>query len=197
MASSYINRLDDIPHFEVKITDKNIETTVQLLISHLKKSWNINKLNKKVYDSGITNKLFGYYVNYDGTTVSPQFSEYGRSEIVLVRIYGNKTDLVIDRAQELRNFEELSKSGMAPNLYCTFSNGYCYKYLEGRALNPQDFNDKNILSLCARQIATMHCLQLSETYLKHHKQESLIFKTINRYISLIPQKYNSEEMQKK
>ncbi|XP_065647110.1 ethanolamine kinase 1 isoform X2 [Hydra vulgaris] len=197
MASSYINRLNDIPHFEVKITDKNVETTVQLLISHLKKSWNINKLNKKVYDSGITNKLYGYYVNYDGTIVSPQFSEYGRSEIVLVRIYGNKTDLVIDRAQELRNFEELSRCGIAPSIYCTFSNGYCYKYMEGRALNPKDFSDKNILNLCARQVANIHCLQLSENYLKHYKLESVLFKTINRYISLIPHKYNSEEMQKK
>ena len=42
-----LSRLDGIAHFDVHITDKNLDTTVKTLISHIKKSWNITKLCKK------------------------------------------------------------------------------------------------------------------------------------------------------
>ncbi|XP_057290691.1 ethanolamine kinase 1-like isoform X2 [Hydractinia symbiolongicarpus] len=191
------SRVNGVPHFDVKITDKNLDNTVRSLMSHIKKSWDITKLHHKVYDSGITNKLVGYYVVDGDLKVSTRFGEYGRSDIVLVRIYGSKTELIIDRAQELRNFQELSRCSAAPPLYCTFQNGYCYRYLEGKVLGVEDFKNPVILNLCAKYIAKLHSLRLSDEYLKQHKMESTLFSTMRKYINLIPAEYESKEKQER
>ena len=54
----------------------------------------------QVYTDGITNKLVGVY-HKNGS----------KSEQLLVRVYGNKTDLFIDRSKEKRNIQ-VSKSGL-------------------------------------------------------------------------------------
>lgn len=58
-------------------------------------------------------------------------------DVVLVRIYGNKTELLIDRDEEVKSFRVLQAHGCAPQLYCTFNNGLCYEFIQGEALDPQ------------------------------------------------------------
>lgn len=48
----------------------------------------------QTFTDGITNKLVGCFYKEDGDTEA--------NDVVLVRIYGNKTDLLIDRKAELR-----------------------------------------------------------------------------------------------
>jgi len=57
---------------------------------------------------------------------------------VLIRIYGNKTEMIIDRVQEIKILNELQKSGFGPKFYGTFNNGYIYEYYEGRSFEPLD-----------------------------------------------------------
>ena len=55
-----------------------------MLMPHIKKSWDPAALQKKVFDSGITNRLIGFYVKSDPSImVSTQFAELGRSDIVM------------------------------------------------------------------------------------------------------------------
>lgn len=57
----------------------------------------ILKLSKfQVFSNGISNKLVGIYFN----------NKY--NEMVLVRVYGNKTDLLIDREAEIKNIKVLN-----------------------------------------------------------------------------------------
>lgn len=69
---------------------------------------------------------------------------------VLVRIYGNKTELIIDRKKELvvswritnttylsQNMDLLYKSGFGPKLYATFNNGIIYGYFHGKSLTTE------------------------------------------------------------
>lgn len=77
------------------------------------------------FTDGITNKLIGCYV---GGTLQ---------DVVLVRIYGNKTELLVDRDNEVKIFRVLQAHHCAPRLYCTFNNGLCYEFLEGMALEPE------------------------------------------------------------
>ncbi|KAK9400164.1 ethanolamine kinase 1 [Crotalus adamanteus] len=58
-------------------------------------------------------------------------------DVVLVRIYGNKTELLVDREEEVKSFRVLQAHGCAPQLYCTFSNGLCYEFMQGEALDPE------------------------------------------------------------
>lgn len=197
MTSFNDSRVSGVAHFDVDITDRNLDTTVAMLISHIKKSWDVKKLHKKVYDSGITNQLLGYYVDDPNTKMSAKFGELGRSDIVLIRIYGAKTELIIDRAQELLNFHELAANDLAPPVYCTFNNGYCYKYIEGRVLNVDDMKNNSIKRQIASKMAALHSVKLSEHFLKNHKMESTLFNTIRRYISLIPKRFKLESKQKR
>lgn len=83
----------------------------------------------QLFTEGTTNKLVGCYV------------EDTLEDMVLVRVYGNKTELIVDRDNELKSFQVLHANGCAPRLYCTFQNGICYKFMQGDALGTQDVRD--------------------------------------------------------
>lgn len=86
----------------------------------------------QTFTDGITNKLIGCY-------------EGGAQEdVVLVRIYGNKTELFVDRDNEVKSFQVLHAHRCAPRLYCTFNNGLCYEFLEGVALEPEHIRNPAI-----------------------------------------------------
>lgn len=66
------------------------------------------------------------------------------ADAVLVRVYGRRTELLVDRETELRNFQVLRAHGCAPDLYCAFQNGLCYQFLPGIALGPDHVRDPHI-----------------------------------------------------
>uniref|UniRef100_A0A672LMD3 ethanolamine kinase n=1 Tax=Sinocyclocheilus grahami TaxID=75366 RepID=A0A672LMD3_SINGR len=88
---------------------------------------------KHLFTDGTTNKLVGCYV------------EDCLEDVVLVRVYGNKTELIVDRDNELKSFQVLHANGCAPRLYCSFQNGICYEFIQGRALDTQDVRDPVLL----------------------------------------------------
>ena len=190
-------RVPGIVHFDFEITDKNLEPTSKILVSHIKKDWNVDRLQSKIFDDGITNKLIGYFVDNGKSKVSSSFGEYGRSDIILLRIYGAKTELFIDRAKELRNFQELARASIAPSLHCTFRNGYCYKFQKGSVLVPKDFQNKLILNESAKLMAKLHSFSLSDEYLNHHPLQSTLFETLKRFLHLIPSEYVCESKQRR
>jgi hypothetical protein len=56
----------------------------------------------KFFSDGITNKLVGVYTGNDKT------------DMILVRVYGNKTELMVDRQSEIRNILLMSETGLVP-----------------------------------------------------------------------------------
>lgn len=57
------------------------------------------------------------------------------SHAVLCRIYGENTDIMLDRDAEIRRQLRLSHKGLAAQFYAKFRNGCCYEYLEGTPLD--------------------------------------------------------------
>uniref|UniRef100_A0A8C5IFT4 ethanolamine kinase n=1 Tax=Junco hyemalis TaxID=40217 RepID=A0A8C5IFT4_JUNHY len=88
----------------------------------------------QLFTDGITNKLVACY------------TDEGMGDALLVRVYGRKTELLVDRETELRNFQVLRAHGCAPDLYCAFQNGLCYQFLPGIALGPDHVRDPHIFS---------------------------------------------------
>lgn len=86
----------------------------------------------QLFTDGITNKLVACY------------TDEGMADAVLVRVYGRKTELFVDRETELRSFQVLRAHGCAPDLYCAFQNGLCYQFLPGIALGPDHVRDPHI-----------------------------------------------------
>jgi len=56
-------------------------------------------------------------------------------DVVLVRIYGNRTDLLIDREREIRIMVTLHSNGCAAQIYCRFDNGIAYGFVPGIMVN--------------------------------------------------------------
>lgn len=55
--------------------------------------------------------------------------------VLLVRVYGQMTELFLDRDKELQMFQVLHKHGCGPELYCSFTNGICYEFVRGVVLD--------------------------------------------------------------
>ncbi len=55
--------------------------------------------------------------------------------VLLVRIYGQMTELFMDRDKEMEMFRVLHKHGCGPELYCSFTNGICYEFVKGVVLD--------------------------------------------------------------
>lgn len=78
---------------------------------------------------------------------------------MLIRVYGNKTDLLIDRRKETENIQLLHRHGYAPALYATFANGLAYQYVPGVTLTPDTCQNDAVWPLVARRMAQMHRVQ--------------------------------------
>jgi ethanolamine kinase len=72
------------------------------------------------FTDGITNTLLKAVNRRPGLTKA----DIDR-EAVLLRAYGNCTDILIDREREAANHELLMKYGLAPDLLARFENGMC------------------------------------------------------------------------
>lgn len=106
--------------------------------------------------------------------------------MILVRIYGNKTDLLIDRNAEKTNIKLLYGHKLAPQLYATFKNGLCYEYVPGVTPNSQSIYEPKIWKLVATHMANMHKLPLTSS--QASKEPMLKTKTL-KFLDLIPEKF--------
>lgn len=188
-------RVEGIPHFDIHISDRNLEQSARTLIAHIKKNWKIDKLKKKVFDDGISNKLFGYFVPAEYCKDGAVNSLEQRSELVLMRIYGAKTELFIDRAKELRNFQLLRRNGLSPPIHCTFENGFCYGFVEGTVLGTDDVSNPDMCGRIAKLMANVHAIELDQSYLHHHKLESNLFENMKSLVRLQPAKFSDPDQQ--
>ena len=80
------------------------------LVSTLRPEWGSKcKFAHKVFSDGLTNKLIGVYINE-----SP-------NDMILIRVYGQNSDLMIDRQKEIRNMKILHRNGCGAQLYMQHS----------------------------------------------------------------------------
>lgn len=115
-------------------------SVLSLLFPQATAEWDLSQCK-----DGITNKL----VKCTGSSLT-----------VLVRAYGKKSELIIDRQRELLTFLIMSSRGLCPPLFGRFRNGFVYGWMEGRALNAVDLSDPHIGKLIARKLSEWHQIDL-------------------------------------
>lgn len=124
------------------------------------------------------------------------------SNVALVRVYGNKTDLLIDRKAETRNIQLLHTYGFAPTLFATFKNGLVYDFVPGVTLKPTSVLEPSVWRLVATRMAEMHRrVQVQETPadaacgaagvvpMLWHKTQS--------FFNLVPERFSDPEKHKR
>lgn len=78
---------------------------------------------------------------------------------VLVRVYGPRTEVVIDRERENRTFARLAREGLAPPYLGRFENGRCEGFLPGfRSLEPHELGERELRRGIARELARLHAV---------------------------------------
>jgi ethanolamine kinase len=150
--------------------DSNQNDKIKCLLMDIFSHWNHYELIKiKKLTGGITNMLL------ECTYKNPVSNT---TETVLVRTYGNGTDLIIDRDREFVSHLVLNSLDLAPPIHARFGNGLVYGYLEGRSLQFQELSDDFISPLIASKLACLH--KLTD------------INTINESVSKLKLKFNSE-----
>eukprot|EP00834_Sanchytrium_tribonematis_P003726 NODE_154_length_15322_cov_0.584510.p6 type:complete len:328 gc:universal NODE_154_length_15322_cov_0.584510:3664-4647(+) len=96
-------------HLEISVDEQNVESLLSRLFDQ---KYTIQM------SSGITNKLI-------------KATSLVHPRVLLIRLYGNKSELMIDRKQEIEYLCFLSEHDEAAPIYYTFTNGMIYGYQDG------------------------------------------------------------------
>lgn len=169
-----------IPHLEltVSLDESDLLKGAAEIIATLRPHWNLEHSTFKLFTDGITNKLVGCFNSKDV------------DDVVLVRVYGQNTDLLIDRKAETRNFILLQDFGFAPQLYATFDNGLVYEFVPGSVLTPATVRHVAVYPLVARVLAGMHHVDCGP----HLPRTPALWDKVNNFLALVPQRFPSSHM---
>ncbi|KAG0155261.1 hypothetical protein PDIDSM_835 [Penicillium digitatum] len=103
------------------------------------------------FTDGITNTLLKIINLRPGLT-----EEQIDNEAVLMRAYGNGTEILIDRERETKSHALLASRGLAPPLLARFKNGLLYRFIRGRPCGHLDLVSPPIWRGVARRLAQWH-----------------------------------------
>ncbi|XP_078587897.1 ethanolamine kinase 1-like isoform X1 [Branchiostoma floridae x Branchiostoma japonicum] len=162
---------------ELFIDENSVESGALKAMQTVRPRWKPDEIKFKVFTDGITNKLVGCYL------------EENKKDMVLVRVYGNKTELLVDRVAEIENMQILHVNGCAPELYGVFTNGLCYGYVHGVVLDTQLIRDPKVSRLNGREMARMHHIQPANGKIP----EPSLFIKLSKYFTLIPDSFPDAE----
>ncbi|POS82465.1 hypothetical protein EPUL_006079 [Erysiphe pulchra] len=128
------------------------------IIHTLRQDWENDKIEITRFTDGTTNTLLKV------VNKLPELSaEEIDNEAILLRAYGQGTELIIDREREAQNHELLMQHKLAPELLARFNNGMLYRFMRGSVTSPADLRKQEVSLAIARRLAEWHavvpCLQ--------------------------------------
>ncbi|XP_040279941.1 ethanolamine kinase 2 [Bufo bufo] len=165
-----------VPALSIAVDEQNVVPGALSLIRELRPDWDLRHVQTKLFTDGITNKLLACYV------------DKCMKDAVLVRVYGKRTELFVDREDEVTSFQLLRAHGCAPELFCTFQNGLCYEFMRGLALGPEHVRQSQILRLIAHEMAKYHCIPAHNGCLP----KPVLWQKLNKYLCIL---YTEEGIQ--
>jgi len=154
--------------------DLTVEATTESLLragatkvlSVVRPDWDLEHVHWKVFTDGITNKLIGGWL------------EGNREDIVLVRVYGEGTETIIDRQAEMLNMQTMQNNSCGSKLYAVFNNGICYEFLQGEILSQEKLYEPQVWTLVARMMARLHQMPLKED----EKKDPCLWRRLRKFI---------------
>ncbi|XP_031836550.1 ethanolamine kinase 1 isoform X2 [Nomia melanderi] len=112
--------------------------------------------------------------------------------MVLVRVYGHKTDLLINRKDETRNIRILNKIGFTHSIYATFNNGLAYQFIEGVILTTETVRKPDVYTLIAKRMAEMHKLKPDSDEIS---KEACIWNKLEKFMEIMPKQFSDVSKQ--
>jgi ethanolamine kinase len=144
---------DHIRFIPLSFDSTQSEESALRLITELRPDWKSadSKIEFIRFTDGITNTLLKAVNKKEGLP-----KEELDREAILLRAYGNGTELLIDRQRETQNHELLMAYDLAPTLLARFENGIMYRYIRGKVTAPADLREPRIYLAVARRLAQWH-----------------------------------------
>lgn len=141
-----MDQVQKFPDIVIDIsTENSLKEGASKVVALIRPNWPPADFNYKIFTDGISNKLIGVYHDK-------------KEEMVLVRVYGAKTELIIDRHSEIRNMLKLNAVGCGCQLYAKFANGLAYEFIPGHILSIATAKDESVYPKVAKAMAKMHKL---------------------------------------
>jgi len=182
-----VNPIDEFTEFKFTVDKDDLISGVLQVVSRIRPLWSSDEINHTVFKDGITNKLVGVYPCNDIL------------KMILVRIYGENTEWIIDRESEIKNIQMLQSRGFAPRLYASFSNGLAYQYLPGNILTVKTCREDDICRLVAQHMARFHqqleCFNSSSN--QSNNKKTFLWDKIECFLSLAPTKFQDDAKQER
>ncbi|XP_055635076.1 ethanolamine kinase-like [Toxorhynchites rutilus septentrionalis] len=164
---------------DLTIDENDVIGGAKEVLNVIRPHWMTDCVRFKLFTDGITNKLVGCFNQNNNVD---EDADGTSDDVVLVRVYGNKTDLLIDRTKETENIRLLHRYGFAPTLYATFRNGLAYEYVPGVTLTPESCREERIARLVATRMAQMHKVKDGSI----GNREPMLEAKIDQFLKLIP-----------
>lgn len=142
-----------IPHLDLEVSLKSeaeLKSGALQVLKRVRPGWDQTKILWRTFTDGITNKLVGGWL------------ETKKEDTVLVRVYGEGTEKIIDRQAEVNNMLKVQSIGCGSQLYATFNNGLCYEFIQGEILSQAMLEDPLVYGEVARTMARMHSVPLDD-----------------------------------
>lgn len=92
-----------------------------------------------------------------------------------------------------RNILLLNKLGLAPKLYATFKNGLSYEFVPGETLTVKTVRNPDIYKLVATHMAKLHKVNVPNV----HNPEPILWKKMQSFIDLVPEKFSDATKQQR
>ncbi|OWF43046.1 ethanolamine kinase 1-like [Mizuhopecten yessoensis] len=172
-------------HFDQSIDENEIESAGIEALKTVRPQWDPTNIKAKVLSGGITNKLVCFYE--DG--------KFGEDTIV-IRVYGQKTDLIIDRDSEKKNMVVLSKKDICPPLYAIFNNALMYGFASGMVLDEKTVRDSHIGLLITRALVKLQLAKSPEES-SGSKPKSELFDRLDDWLQKMPENFDDPVKQEK
>lgn len=155
----------------------------------------------QIFTDGCTNKLIGCCIpkhNNNDEIPLDDSDNLCYYEVILIRIYGKNTEVLIDRKKEIENFKSLHKYGFAPNLLATFNNGLAYEYTNGKPLSKIDVYEEEVWRKIAQRMAEMHRdIKCEQTDDLNATQQPVLWTKMRRFFDIVSPKYSDPVKQRR
>lgn len=172
----------DPMHLPLTVDTDSLHEDAVVVARHVRPEWKDCKVNVRDFTDGITNRLVGCFLSD------------APNDVVLVRVYGEKTERFIDRKIEKWNMMMMSSRRLAPPLFASFNNGLCYGFTPGTPIDGQMVRDPVISRLIAQKLARMHFMKFADagrcdscqTSSQREDPSPCLLTALDRYLNYVP-----------
>ncbi|KAK4450916.1 kinase-like domain-containing protein [Podospora aff. communis PSN243] len=118
---------------------------------------------------------------------------------VLVKIYGDGTDITIDRNKELTMHRLLAQKGLSSSPLVRFANGHAYEFIAGTPCSDQDMARERVWRGVARELARWHAtitpIQPGDAH-ESFAREPGVWSTAKKWLDAVPKNADTDKLHK-